>query len=668
MAARTRIPNDLLWPLLWCAFMGVLCVVFSGAFSSLAVRIVYGALGALYLLVAVSLARLRNWARVAAGVLFAVGLGLTILQIARRGLDVGRGFRLAMNAWWGIYMFLPSTRRLFAVAERPRIDAAGCLTQAVLLAVPVGAAAILLPLGITKWVSLGVPALLLAFMLAVESRLERAFGWRLARRPEELDPSAWKAFREALHLRARGDHRAAARVLEALPDVPCVRALRALALLDRAPDPLARVVFDSEFVPSEDEREEIARRIRDPETDLDGLLEARAAAVDALLEDEARPRPLLSGELDRALTRITGLTFVRNPEFQHAQAWREARPRSTGPRARTWLAVRLWERMAHEAAEEAARGTPDRKLLELARLSRATAEGSQGLSSAEWVERQADSLVLIPSLADAMRLLHLDLPYVGTLGGPAVASRLRLRLELVAMLRQLRDEYPADAGDWVALLLSFLANHPKGLVRKRAAFDAWWQARRHGQIRFDTSFTQGLEAAVRDDWAAAERAFGEAAAAWPERTCAAYNRAVALLRMNRHADAEAVFRRLAEAEAEEPLYWMRLGDARRLGGRTREALGAYRRAARLGGLEEEVALRLGIALAEEGREKEALAAIESATGPEPPAGKLEELADFLESQGVFRLAHHYRQKALERRLGEAAAEEDDDNEESAPPA
>ena len=77
------------------------------------------------------------------------------------------------------------------------------------------------------------------------------------------------------------------------------------------------------------------------------------------------------------------------------------------------------------------------------------------------------------------------------------------------------------------------------------------------------------------------------------------------------------------------------GDARRAGGKSREALAAYRRAAKIGGLEQAAAVRLGLALADEGLDDEAKAALDAAAGPAPDAETLEGLADFLEREGVF---------------------------------
>jgi predicted Zn-dependent protease len=209
------------------------------------------------------------------------------------------------------------------------------------------------------------------------------------------------------------------------------------------------------------------------------------------------------------------------------------------------------------------------------------------------------------------------------------------------------------------MLLAILAGQSTSLMIRKKRFDPWWIERRESQASFDAAFTAGLEKADREDWEGASAAFAEAAKAWPERACARHNGAVCLLRDGRAEDAESAFEALTAEEPDEPLYWLRLGDARRARGRPRAALDAYRRAAKLGGLEQAAAVRLGLALADEGLEDEAKKELDAAAGPEPNAESLEELADFLEREGVFGLAHHYRQKALGERL---SRREDPDDE------
>jgi tetratricopeptide (TPR) repeat protein len=315
--------------------------------------------------------------------------------------------------------------------------------------------------------------------------------------------------------------------------------------------------------------------------------------------------------------------------------------------------------MAQEAAEAVAQGSPDRLLREAADVSRRFAEGAKdGMLTPDWVEENAHALGVLPMFADAFRLLYLELPYLERYGAEAALSRLVVRLELVATLRRLRDEYPNEAGGWTATMLALLAGQSKGLMLKKKRFDPWWAERRESQATFDARFAAGLDAAAKEAWEDGAKAFGDAAAAWPERACARHNGAVCLLRAGRAAEAASLFEALTAEEPDEPLYWLRLGDARRAEGRSREALAAYRRAAKLGGLEQAASVRLGLALADEGRDDEAKKELDAAAGPEPDADTLDRLADFLEQEGVFGLAHHYRQKALGERL---AAEDEDES-------
>jgi Tfp pilus assembly protein PilF len=403
----------------------------------------------------------------------------------------------------------------------------------------------------------------------------------------------------------------------------------------------------------------MAEEARDPALDLDACVQERAEVVDALLADAFSKRPLFVGEADDAIQRITGRIFVGNEEYAHREAWAVARPRCTGARGRAWLTLRLWEKMAQEAAEAVAEGSPDRLLREAAGVSRRFAEGAKdGRLTPEWVEENAHALGVLPMFADAFRLLYLELPYLERFGTEAVVSRLCVRLELVATLRRLRDEYPEESGGWTATMLALLAGQSKGLMLKKKRFDPWWAERRESQATFDARFAAGLEAAAKEGWEEGATAFGDAAAAWPERACARHNGAVCLLRAGRSAEAEALLEALTAEEPDEPLYWLRLGDARRAAGKSREALAAYREAAKLGGLEQAASVRLGLALADEGRDDEARKELDAAAGPEPDADTLEGLADFLEQEGVFGLAHHYRQKAL----GERLSSEDDEDE------
>lgn len=660
MTSARRVPSDLYGPVLWSGLLGTLCLLVANG-SAGAWKPVWGGIGLVFLGVAVALLRLRPWARVAAGTLFSLALAAQLAVLVSKGFNGKLLFYMAMNAWWAVYMFRPSTRRIFEASGAAAFDVPGCATQllsiAFVLAVGVPFAVAGLPFG---WAVAGMLAVYALYAALLEKRVERALRRRLATRPPELDDEAWARFRRAQDLRAAGDVDGALDALAGLSPAPCVRALQGLLFLARpdAGGPLRRFVFDSDYAPDEEARETMVREARDPSIDLEACVQERAEVVDALLADAFSKRPLFVQEADAAIQRITGRVFVGNEEYAHREAWAAARPLCTGTRGRTWLVLRLWERMAQGAAEGVAEGSADVLLREATGVSRRFAEGAKdGTLTQAWVEENAHALGVLPMFADAFRLHHLDLPYLERYGAEAVTSRILLRLELVALLRRLRDDYPAEAGTWTAMLLALLAGQSRKLMLKKKRFDPWWAKRRESQATFDARFAAGLRAAAAEDWAAGAAAFEEAAEAWPERACARHNHAACLLRDGRAEEAEGLFETLTAEEADEPLYWLRLGDARRARGKSREALTAYRTAAKLGGLEQAAAVRLGLLLADEGREDEAMRELDAAAGPEPSAETLEGLADFLEEEGVFGLAHHYRQKALGERLSDP--EEDD---------
>lgn len=666
MENRPRLPGELLWPLGWCAFLGCIALFVAASSEVLLLRIIYGLLGMVYLVISYSLYRLHNWARIAAGMLFGLGIALAAFAMSRKGFSAGHAVRLVMNLWWGVYMFLPSTKKLFVEGERVRLDPAGCLTQLTMVSVMVSLAIALVLVESPKWVMIGALVVSVPlFSHLAEPRLDRAFRALFSRCPPDLDPAAWKTFRLAQHHRAAKKPQETLELIEILPDVPSVRALRALARGDSLGTlgALERVVLDADYYPSDEDQERLKRDAAVP-AEVDRVLEERTQAIEALLEDDAQERLYFGEEAEHALDRLTGLFFFQNAMFQHRRDWENRRPLLAGAWARVWFVIRLWERGATAAAEAVAQGCPDADIRELARICRMSDDIGSDRISDDWVDEHTDALILLPFMTEPMRLLLLDLPYIGTFGASAVASRMRRRIELVAKVRKLQREYPEETERITALLLCVLSGHPKGVVEKKKAFDAWWSVQAEYQVRFDSAFTAGLEAAVADDWEKAVKSFREAQEAWPERVSATYNGALALHKLDRHSEAEALFEKLTKAEPEEALFRMRLGDMRRYQSKRKQALQDYRKVAQLGELDEEVAVRLGVLLAQEGREDEAVEALKPALGDDVSAETLDGLADFLEAQGVFQLAHRYRQEALERELQRAKeTTEDEESEE-----
>lgn len=665
---KTRVPSDLLWIIGWSLFIGGVSLFVAVADPKPSSRILYGVFAALYLITALGLYRMKPWGRVLGGTVLLLGAvvhGIALLK----GFTGARVIRCLMNLYWGVYLFLPATRRMFAVSSGSSFDRVGCLVLAINLLLVVVAAVALLALKAPTWLALVVVGILLVPYVFFEDRIAaRLIHW-FAPRPDDLDRPGWAAFKSARETWRRGDLDGAERLLQPLAPTLSVRLIRGLLRMDRAKtsEGLDRILYDYSALAGAEARDAILKECQ--AADLDARIADRAALVDDLLEDDARAYPLFAAELDARIQNITGRIFISNASFQHREDWETTRRKlCTGDRGRIWLTIRLWDAQCPEAAEAVAASSKDPQLAGLAALAaRLNFKGVSGLDE-NWLTANSFNLCLLPGFSDAARLLYLDSPYLDAIGTEAAAARMPARLEYVARLRRLREEYPSESWIEIPWLMALLIADPDQVPRKKKKFEAWWLERRAAQVEFDGAFVSGLEAAKRGDWTRAEEAFGEAKKAWPERSCAAYNHGLSLLHLERFADGEALFEALAKKEPDEAVYWMRLGDARRALGRIPAALEAYRTAARLGGVEEQIAFRLGTTLAAEGRDEEAEKQLDALTGPDPE--KIEEVASFLESQGIYRLAARYREKALQQRLGEKPSDKDDspEDEEDLEPA
>jgi tetratricopeptide (TPR) repeat protein len=660
MSKATRLSGTLVWIVFWCLFAGAMFVILAWSSAAPISRTIFGLLGALLIASAAGLYRMAQWARVTAGAILLLNAVLQAIAF-RKGFDLARALRTSLNLIWGIYLFLPSTRRMFAASASGRFNRTGCLVQLIFLLLIVGSVMLSVTVPLPKAVSMPIVIVCLAVWGFYEDRITVALTSRFGPRPEDLDRPAWSAFRPAYDAWRAKNPSLAEKGLAPLPGTLSVRILRGLIRMDRARigTGLDRILYDNDYVAESSLRESVLEECRTP--DLEDRIAARAALVDDLLEDDGRAYPLFATDLDARLQSITGRIFLSNVESQHRESWAKSRPSCTGERRREWMTVRLWDAQCPEAAAEVARSVKRPGFAELAGVIASLELGGAGVSEG-WLLLNASTLCLLPVPADSACLLHLDSPYMAALSAETVSSRLTARIEYISLLRRLREEYPCESRIEIPWLLALLVGQPVGMVRRTDRFERWWAEHRAAQHQFDGAFVTGLEAARREEWDRAEQAFAEAAGAWSERTCAVYNRALALLQLSRAAEAEAIFRALAAKEPGEAAYRMRIGDACRAAGRGREALEAYREAARLGGLEEEVRLRLGMTLATEGREDEAARELDAAAGPDADPEKLEGLAAFLESQGIYQLAARYREQAFLRRLGDKPTGEEDDDE------
>jgi thioredoxin-like negative regulator of GroEL len=658
----TRLSGNFPWIIGWCLFLGGLSLFVAAVSPSPLLRGIYAVFSGLYLITALGLYRMTPWGRILGGVVLLLGAVLQAMSL-RRGFSSGKLLRALMNLYWGAYLFLPATRRLFAASGGGRLDRINCLVQSAYLVLAAVMVVLTVVFKVPTWAGLAGFTAVAGTYVFFEDRLTARLSSWLASRPDGLSRPDWNSFRTAREAWRSKDFARAEAILAPLPDSPPLRLLRGILRMDRAMAGvgLGRILYDYTFVAQPGQRQAIGEECETE--DLDARAAERAALVDDLLADDARPIPIFPGQVDSRIQSMTGQLFLSHPEFQHREAWLKRRPLCTGDRARVWLTLRLWDAQCPEAAETAARAAKDPGLVELAGLTaRLESGGGAGVSDI-WLVANALNLCLLPALSDAARLLYLDSPYLQGVGTETVAARMTARIEVIALLRRLRDEYPAESCIETPWLLALFVGGPDGVPQRKAKFERWWAERRAGQLEFDGAFVSGLDAARKEDWVHAERAFAEAAKAWPGRTCAVYNHAFALLNLRRPREAEAIFMELAAKDKDEAVYWMRIGDARRMDDRPGKALEAYRVAARLGGLEEEVAFRMGMTLASEGKEDEAARQLDAATGPDADPEKLEELAAFLESQGIYRLAGRYREQAFLRRLGDKPDRKEGEEEE-----
>jgi len=641
-----RVPNDLYWIALWAVGAGLFLLADSAADAGSAGGLVEAAGGALLLAVVPGLLRLQRWARVA-GALVLAALGATAAAaLFRDEVTTRRVLTVVMSGYATVYLLAGSTRRLFGEGGPARLTLQGAAP--VLLAT--GALAALAAAGLPRPVVLGLAgAGVLVYLVSARS-WDRRLSLLLTPRPPGLDPAAWRRFRRARAARVRGDLDDAAARLEALGDDPVVALERDLLALDRArrEGGLERVVLDAEFEPRPSEARRIAAACR--EADLEALLTRRAELIDRLVADAADPRSCFAFEYEHALEALTGVVFVNNPESQFRRWWAERRVAQAGPAGLRWLVFRLWKAECPDAALAVAARTDDELLQAAAGLARLLDSPDGTPPPVDRLEELVLLLALPPQVADGLGLFLVDDALVVRHGPAWVRAVTGLRRRLVDWLRQAWADCPEDVWLEASWLLRHLTGAPLRLVRARARFERWWAARRAAQERFEESMARGVAAAAEEAWQVAEAAFARAAEAWPERTCAPYDRACALLALGRADEALPLLQRLAEAEPKEGRWRRRLGDALANVGRLDEAAATYQRAMELGELEpKEPAAERGLRLAAEGKADEARELLDKVTADADPAD-LDRVVLELESRGEYELARRYQDRAFRRAL------------------
>ncbi len=646
-----RAPSDLVWVGLASVLLGVQLGTRVAAIEHAGAQVARALLAAAAVVAGLGLLRMRPWARRLGAVTFAV----FAVDLGRRALagpsSFGAGVVAAFAAYCALYLGSASTARVFA-----RAGARGGVTL-VGLAPYVAFAGLCAALALAPgpdWARAAGAVALILGALALEGRLTRLAARWLGPRPDDLPaPAVWARFREARDARDRGDLDRAAALAAELPPSRSAVALRGLIDLDRArrAGGLRRLVLDHGWEPGPDLAPALADELRT--ADVPALVAARSASIEALAAEVQDARGAFAYEADAALERLTGASFVRNPEYAWEGWWAERRARFAGPGAYRWLVARAWQAECDEAAAVAGQRSGDDDLAEatgLAWLLRGGLLVQQRTSEA--MEELFERLCALPPFADR-GLARLDGELVGLRGPEAVARGHARRARLIEALPRLWAEHP-EAASHAAWLLHVLCDAPRSALRAPPAFHRWWGEHALGWRAHDERLHAGLVAAAAGDWAAAEVAFAAALAARPGADAAAWNRALALERLDRHTEAEPLWRRLALAAPDRDEPALRLAACLERLGRGEEARALL--VARAAKADRDDALAIGLRLAAGGHDDAAQAVLDRAAGDD--RGRLERLAGELERQGSYGLAEHYQYAAFLRSLG--GAPEDDE--------
>jgi tetratricopeptide (TPR) repeat protein len=266
--------------------------------------------------------------------------------------------------------------------------------------------------------------------------------------------------------------------------------------------------------------------------------------------------------------------------------------------------------------------------------------------------KQPQRLLLVPEFTDAFGLLHADSHVLENLGMsmPKVSRRLMLRVPLVDYIGKLWTRYPYELNADVPWLLKTLTGKNLGVLRAHAAFQKWWPAARESYVRHDRALSAGLQAAGAGKEAEAESHFRAALAEQPRELSSRYNLALCLLQRKAHGEAERLLQELTQLEPKESYWWLVLGQMHRNSNQSENAHAAFRRALELGAEAPKVAWHIGLTFARDRRDAEAIAHLDRVLGNNPSPSKIEALVSHLESEGLWKLAGHYREEAFRRGL------------------
>lgn len=433
---------------------------------------------------------------------------------------------------------------------------------------------------------------------------------------------------------------------------------------------LRRIVFDHDFRPAPLERKRVAEFVDTvrPET-VAGLINERSALVDDLVDAVQNPASYFHNQADRALTRITGQAFAFNTADSWATWWTFHRSDWHGDTGGVSLTVRLIRMDCDNAAFTLAKmssGRAEEPLLkELAAQVLFLNAMQQAIKEKEGIDaffKQPQRLLLVPEFTDAFGLLHADSHVLENLGmsGPKVSRRLMLRVPLVDYIGKLWTRYPNELNADMPWLLKTLTGKNLGVLRAHPSFQKWWPVVRESYVRHDRALSAGLQSASGGKESDAEVHFRAALAEQPRELSSRYNLALCLLQRQAHVEAERLLQELTQLEPKESYWWLVLGQMHRNSNQSENAHAAFRRALELGAEAPKVAWHIGLTFARDRRDTEAIAHLDRVLGNNPSPSKIDALVSHLESEGLWKLAGHYREEAFRRGLSLSNDADDSD--------
>ena len=683
-----RRPMEFWWIAAFCVFKSVLSfrLAHGAAGSAQQILCAHGAillLPALLLMVHAPLGRIAGFIVLGFEAVDLLNSAL-LMQNAAWEQSVAELSIFGFCLWMLFYLQSESTRRLCSVLQTRPAEGAAPLRWMVLSIVETGLGAVagyaahLAGFSFAAAGCVGLGAYVL-YGILLEDWIRRRWVVLFCHCDSDFPTADAQRWRTACNALARGDLNQARREAEAFSEPArkhhagafFLRMLAWQELLAIEPGNgeacLRRAALDHAWKPDEMERKRMVDYIECADSDeLRKLIDERAELIQGLVKAGSNSSSFFCQQADSALSSISGETFAFNPHESWSAWWEAAQLDWTGDTGSVALVARLlrMDPVAANALSQRIAGRAEEPLLkELSAQVVFLNAMHKAIREHDHVERflrQPQRILLVPELTDAVGLLHADSQLLESLGMTqnAVTRRLQMRVPLVDYIGALWRRYPGEVGGEMPWLLKTLTGKNLGLLRARSKFEAWWPGERDSFIRHDRAVAAGLAADAGGNDAVAEKSFRDALHEQPRELSSRYNLAKCMIRRNAHDEAAALLRELTQLEPREPYWWMALGLLHRSENKSNDAHVAFKRALELGAPPPRVALHIGLTYARDRHDAEAIKQLDRALGTNPTASKIEALVSTLESEGLWKLAGHYRDEAFKRGLSQPNDDDD----------